>query len=126
MGFFCFGNENYNNNLCAIFYSIYWALIYIIVVVLSGSLYLTGYTSRAYYVNDPYTYTTSNSTISTTDISGTTTTTTIPTNQTGIKKERLSSSTIKYLIKLFGIFNIILIFVIILIVLKIYLLMISN
>lgn len=134
MSFFCLGNSDYNKPICSILYSLYWAFIYIIVIQLSASLYLTGYTSRLYKIFTPYSYTTPDSVITTSSItndsSGNPITTTTTTDVSGstissYKEVKLSPATIKYLIRLFGIFNFIFIFIFILAVIKIYMLLIN-
>jgi hypothetical protein len=104
--------------------SIYWAFIYIIVIDITSSLYLANYASRFYKIPYPQQVTV--------DVSGQTTGTDNVTGQpvtvdtsgtdtsTIVNYHKFDKESTKYILKMIGIFNLILIITLLLVCIKLY------
>ncbi len=124
MSFFCLGDISVDHRTCTIMVSFYWALIYIAIVDVAASLYLSGYVSRSFRIAHSHTVSY--------DIPGTITgpdasgggTVTIATDASGSNVVTTYSNydqkTVDYLLKFIGIFNLMLVLTIIFICLKIF------
>ena len=118
MGFFCIKNDSYGEGVCNILISIYWALIYIIVVDIVASIYLMNSTSKLFKIEVP-------NTIPGPDVSGNVDVsgTSVPVDLSGApitttKLIKMDKPTVKYITKIIGVFNLILIIVISLVIAK--------
>lgn len=124
MSFFCIGHNSFDRTECTFMIALYWAFIYIIVIDIVSSLYLSNFLSYYYKLPKKNTVTTDTSgqtqgtDISsgqqvTVDVSGTNTV-------TNITYYKFDKKTTKYILKMIGIFNLILTITVLLICFKFY------